>query len=74
MTKKNPNNGDQLDDNKFVSFKILKKSIFLILKQWQLDDINNFIQIPTIWLIKENRISFLNFAFQLEIKTFFEAD
>lgn len=37
------NNSDQLDNNKYRFFKTLKKSIFLVLQQWQLNDINNLV-------------------------------
>ena len=43
MPEEKPNNGDQSDDNKFGSFRTVKESISLILRQWQLDDIINLV-------------------------------
>ena len=48
MPEEEPDNGDQLYDNKFGSLRTLKESISLILRQWQFDNTNNLIQIPAV--------------------------
>lgn len=48
ISKKKSNKSNQLNDNKDRSFKTLKKSISFVLLQWQLDEINDSVQIPVI--------------------------
>lgn len=48
MPEKEPNNGNQSNDNEFRSLRALKESICLILRQWQLDDTNDLAQISAI--------------------------
>lgn len=63
MLERKPNNDEQLDDNKFGSFRTLEESISLILRQWQFDDINNLVQILAIYSVKEDRIYLSSFFF-----------
>lgn len=51
IPEEKPNNGNQSDDDKFGSLRTLEESIFLVLRQWQLDDTNNLVQIPTVQLV-----------------------
>lgn len=48
MSKREFDNSEQSDDNKFGSVKTLEELISLILQYWQFDDINNSVQIPAI--------------------------
>ena len=46
--EKEPNTGDQSDDNKFGSLRTLEESISIVLRQWRLDDTNDLVQIPAV--------------------------
>lgn len=48
IPKEESNNSKQSNNNKFGSFKTLEESISFILRQQQLDNINDLVQIPAI--------------------------
>ena len=64
MPEEELNTGDQSDDDKFGSLRILEESISLVLRQWQLDDTNNLVQIPAVRLVDTDRICSSSLSFR----------
>lgn len=60
------NSGDLLDDNQIEILGTLEESVFFILQQLQIDDINNSLQISSIQLGNKNRIYLSCLFFYLE--------